>query len=253
VKPKIEHTTRINLPIRTHVDEKSLIQDTQKALESISDDIHSFSINKLRGKINQVDIVCASPWFSARTRSVVYEKPEQFVVTEKLIREISVKESEIMKKEIEANMISIEERIAHIRLNGYECQNPLQKKVNRLELLLFASFIPKDFADSVIGIIEKALPTKRVAFHSLPFVSFHSLSRVWHKDKQFAFLHVGRELSEFLLVDNGAIAETLSFPVGTNHLVRAISTKQDIAKELAESSLSVFLRMDTERKKLRWQ
>ncbi|MEK7185081.1 MAG: hypothetical protein AAB726_00445 [Patescibacteria group bacterium] len=237
-RPKIEYQTRISLPIRAKIDSVSLMSDTKQALEKVLGEIRKNS----KAKFTEVDVVCSSPWFSARTRGVSYEKTEAFFVTEKLIREITVKESAKMKSEMDAGVLSIEERIAHIRLNGYESQNPLGKKVKRLDLLLFASFIPKDFAEQTTHSIEAILPAKRIIFHSLPFVSFHTFSRIWHTEKQFAFMHIGAELSEFLLVDGGAIAETLSFPVGVNHLVRSIAASQDVSKELAATSLATYSR-----------
>ena len=235
-KPTIEYSYRSPLPIRARVDAKSLMTDTEKAIGKVVEQIRLNS----KFKITDVDVICASPWFSARTKSLTYEKPEAFTVTEKLIKEISLKESVLMKAEMESGMLSIEERIAHIRLNGYESDSPLGKKVKRLDLMVFASFIPKDFAEQVIHCIEALVPAKKVVFHSMPFISFHALSRIWRGERQFAFLHVGAEISEFILVDNSSITETLSFPVGVNHLVRSIAEKQEINRELAESHLGVF-------------
>lgn len=241
LKPHIECAIDTPLPIQERVDATTLLNNTEKALGVVMRNIQQQV--KHTGPV-LVDVVCSSPWFSAETRAVSYERKEVFVVNEKFIRGITDKEIQAMKSGAPSDTLLAEEHIAHIKLNGYETQHPFGKKASHIELLLFSSFIPKSFAERVTNTLQQHISAERVTFHSFPFVSLRALSRVWRDTKDFVHLHVGAEISELLVVKNGAISETFSFPLGNHHIVRAVSDTQNISFEMAESALAALFHGD---------
>lgn len=232
----VVYSHRSDVPIREHVQAKTLELHTGEAIERVLKDMH----DHVKHHISRVDVVYTSPWFSSRTKTVLLEHSEPFVVTKKLIDDVMRKEIEALKRDVAADDVIMEQKITRIRLNGYESNAPLLKKVHQCELTLFASFAAKDFIAKTNRAIEKIISPHQISFHSFPYVSFSVMSRVWHTDQYFAYVDVGAEVTEVVCSDHGALSESFSFPVGVNHLVRAIAKKREIPNELALSLLSLY-------------
>ncbi len=127
-----------------------------------------------------------------------------------------------------------------MRLNGYESNNPLGKKVKKCELILFVSFISKEFVEKTRRAVEHTVFPRHILFHSFPSVGHSVVARLWNTDPQFVYIDVGGEVTELIFSEHTALTETFSFPLGTNHLIRAIAKKRSVSYDLATSTLSLY-------------
>ena len=227
---------RSDVPIRERVQARTLENHIFEATERVLKQIHATT----QQKIDRVDVVFGSPWFSARTKTITIEKTEPFTVTHSLIRDIGEKESARIKKDIPGHELVLEEKITRMRLNGYESTNPFSQKVHSLELVLFVSFVTKEFVEKARTVVDHALSPRHILFHSFPSVAHATMSRLWNNDPQFAYIDVGSEVTEVIFSEHGALTETFSFPLGTNHLIRAIAKKRGISYDMAGSLLTLY-------------
>lgn len=232
----IVHGHRSDVPIREHVQAQTLEQHTSEAIERVLTNIHT----SVKGHTARVDVVLTSPWFSAHTKNILIEHKEPFFVTKKLIDDVIAKEIAMLKKATSGQDVVVEQKVTRIRLNGYETNDPYSKKVTQCEISLFVSFAAQSFVTKITAAIQKIISPHRIAFHSFPYVSFSVMSRIWHTDHYFAYVDVGAEVTEVMCSNGGALSESFSFPLGTNHIVRAIAKKRETPHELALSMLSLY-------------
>jgi len=80
-----------------------------------------------------------------------------------------------------------------------------------------------------------------IVFHSYSFAFFSSLRDILSMKKNFLAIDIGGELTDIFLSLDGVMVENISFPYGTNSMLRDIALKQNILFSEAKTQLNLLI------------
>ena len=233
--PIVDYIKRLPLPIKERVLTKTLLANTLGAIKEIASDIV-----REKKQTNTLAITLASPWHTSRTKVISVNKKESFTVTEGLINEMVLKEALEGNKEEKGDLTVLENRVAHLKINGYTTTNPYGKTANRLDLSLYASLAPTSFLKKVEEVMQGHFSIAHISHHSFPLVSFSAIQKIFYNDRDFVYVDVAGEVTDVAAVSDGAIVGTSSFPVGKNNLVRKVADHFKTTPDLAFSFVKLY-------------
>ncbi len=142
----------------------------------------------------------------------------------------------------EKNQINLlEQKVMQIKLNGYETSKPFGKAARDAEVNIFSSFIDSLLLNRVKDVALHSFHPKRLEVHSFPGIAYSVIRDIFPHQDDFLIVDAGGEATEISLIKNGGLFETLSFPMGHNHVLRKISRNLEVSHEIALSSLALFL------------
>lgn len=232
--PQILHSLREPIPYRESVTSERFVTDM---LDTVK--LANTRLLKESGhiKIRSVYYIFSSPWAVTQTKVVNITEKHPFVVSKGLIdKAISSEDSQASDKTLKL----IEKKIIDIKLNGYHISDPYGKKATEAEVSLFTSFIPKALFDSVQDVARLTYHSKNTKAFSCALASFSAIRDIFHEDSDFMFLDIGGELSDLMIVKDGLVAETGSFPLGGHFLLRSLKNTLSISAEEATSLAHVY-------------
>jgi len=190
---------------------------------------HLNADSKFNYQVDSIAGVFSSPWHISETKILKYSEDESFVVTEVLINDLLAKEEKEFMARLSSNDKEIsgyellEHRVIEMRLNGYATSSPYGKSAKELELHFFASVSPAGVFEKIRELALSHFPVSHFDSHTFPLVAFASLRNIFPNEEHFLIVQVGGELTELTIVKSGVIAETVSFPLGHNGLLRALN------------------------------
>jgi cell division ATPase FtsA len=204
--------------------------------------------------IAQVFVTYASPWYLSQSKGLSIQYNTPTVITRELLRDvIAAEEKQFLKdiknhthSELYANAHIIERRIVDMKLNGYSTHSPYQKKAERLDLSLHTSFVSEDILTMTKDCIDRYFNCRSIRYFSFPLVAFNTIQKLGDFSHDSFILDIRGETSDISLIKNGALWESLSFPIGTGSLLRYISEKTNSSIHIASS----LLHMQYQRKAL---
>lgn len=255
-RPEILATVYDSIPLDHELDFSRLYKNAAASLEAVA---RRLSETKA-GNPAQVYCFLSSPWYASQVRSIKFSKSQPFAFTKKLARELVERDLKAFEtthlskyKEIGSTTELIENKIMQVRLNGYRTENPFGKKAKELEMQLYFAMASKAFLDAAEYAIHKSYHVSQITFHSFAFPSLVVARGLTETTEDFLLVDIRGELTDVSLIQSDALVESISFPVGTNALVRYAGKKLG-ATVLETGSL---LRMhtkgslsDTEKKRL---
>jgi hypothetical protein len=168
------------------------------------------------GKVDKVLVTFSAPWHSSRVYSHVIEQDRSFVFTRQFLNE-SLKE----KGEQVANHTSVSEIVIATMLNGYEVQNPFNKRVKRAELILLSSSLDDDLMEVVGKLVRKALHQSHIEFGAFMPEAYGILRDIYPHQRDFVLMDVGNEATDMLLAKHGLLVSVSSVLHGVGEIARA--------------------------------
>ncbi|MDP2705448.1 MAG: hypothetical protein U1D31_00240 [Patescibacteria group bacterium] len=253
--PHVVYSLRLGLPITEHPDSDrmltsivSLIKDALAQLEKEGIPLlHSYHLS---GKaIRHIHCVLASPWYVSQTKTLEVERKSPIVISEDFISEITGKEEKAFEDSIahsayadtfDKNVVLAEQKVIHIKLNGYETKNPYGKKSSHISFSFFSSLVSKKVTEKITEVISSSFDKDKIKFHSFCLASFGAFTELFSEVKDFLMMDITGEVTDVSLVRGGIILETASFPSGRNFLARRIMKKMNTNAEVALSYLSLY-------------
>lgn len=235
--PVILHTYESTFPIKAEVNADNLASHMLSALHVVGMSLHKAHKRNIR----QVHIIFSSPWFSSSSRSLVIKKDAPFTVTEKVVEKLVNENVQTALTDLsKSGYHVIENSVSHMRLNGYETENPYGKTASTVDVSLYVGTVPAVLKEKVESEIYTIIHPHAVFFHTFPFVSWNVITTLFSPKEDFLFIDIGSEVSDILLVRRGSIQTIGSFPIGKNHLVRKVSAHFETVPELSLSMISMF-------------
>lgn len=221
----------------------SFFSNMQLALRSTVEKIY----NQKKGAPDSIFCTMTSPWYLSDTRKINFKKAVPFTVTQKLMNEIiNIELSSILRsyeekyKDMNASPYLVESRVLHTTLNGYDVVNPLQMKAKSINVNLFVSIAPDVSINSIKGEISQY-------FHDTPvyFGSFVLLMLIIARERlvdqsSYFLIDVNAELTDVGVVTNGILVATISFPIGKNYIIRAISNNLNKSESDSRTMFSML-------------
>jgi hypothetical protein len=250
--PKIVYVKRV--PIKL-IESLSGVRFKKEMIKSLKEVLHDLSKNGLlyiekssKNNLKRAYCSLASPWFVSEAKTVKIKKEKSFIITEKFISDFIERE----ESEFENSNLSkygsnkkyqsevIERKLVDIKLNGYKTQDPLGKKAKEIDISIFFSMSQENILDSIEEVVSKYLYISEISFHSFTLASFSSIRDMYETVSNFLFLDITAEVTDVSLIKNGNILDTMSYPVGKNSVIRAVSKKLKTTTTEALSSLNLL-------------
>ncbi|MDD5357173.1 MAG: hypothetical protein PHS53_03455 [Candidatus Pacebacteria bacterium] len=253
-KPKILYTARLEIPFHESPGSEELVSETLSALTKVTSSLQVEGIAHLSAtefkdhKVKEVFLVFSSPWYISETKIARIEKEKPFTFTERLLKEMLAHEKTSYEKAVEANQNKnvsginfLEQKVIQIKLNGYETAKPFGQIIFSAEANILSSFIDSHLLNRVKDVVLHSFHPRHVGIHSFPGVAHSVLRDIYPGENDFFIVDVGGESTEISLIKGGGLLETFSFPVGHNQTLRKISEALEVSRDVAISSLSLFL------------
>jgi hypothetical protein len=134
----------------------------------------------------------------------------------------------------------LEVKTIRTKLNGYEVPEPLNQKVQSFEMTLFVSISPEQILEKISDAISKNFHKKDIKFSSFVMASFVVTRDAFIKEEDFLLIDLGGEVTDISMIKKGVLRESISFPLGTNFMIRGISLGLQCTLEEARSYLSLY-------------
>jgi hypothetical protein len=192
------------------------------ALETISTTGLS-QVREVHGAVHikQATLTFGAPWYVAKVKDVVLKQEQPFSLSQKKFDAL-LAEQMAVAQEKNAGHVLVEHDVTHVMINGYELQDPFNKKTKEMKIALYASFVDADTLTKVRDVIDAQFHRIHITFRTFPMVLFTTLrSMFWNIDR-FTYFDVGGLITDIGVVDKGAITHIASIPFGTQHLLKEV-------------------------------
>ncbi len=184
-----------------------------------------------------VYISLESPWFTGQTRTLYYSKKELFAFTEKIANNLIEEDFNRYKTEAEEvfgePLSVLDKSVIATKLNGYQIDEPYNKKAREVSISYYASLSPKFFVDNICLELEKIVRGK-IRFFSSSASLAGALYMTLPRYKKLLTISIGGEVTELLYLENGILINAGTFPSGRNFLIRTLGS------ELKQNPLEIF-------------
>ncbi len=219
-------------------DEVNKIENFEKEIfKTINKTVSDLQKNQLLRnlEINEVFCFFSSPWYESDIRNLFFDEKKEMVFTKKYLKE-KIKNPKIDSK----NNFIIEDKILSIYLNGYEIDNPYNKKFNNLKISFYRSFIQNKTKEIIENIVADYFKTKKIAFYSHPISMLTVLKNNYHPIDNFTLFDIGGEIVEISNYKNGIFEELVTLPKGFNYLVKELALKENAGKNNIYSKIKLI-------------
>jgi cell division ATPase FtsA len=239
--PEIIYSIREPVVFENEINFDKFLSSTIKSLEVVVNKICMMHF----GSPDKIFCVLSSPWYASQTRVVNLEKNTPFVFNSKLADSLIEKEVILFKeehsiKDTESHIVPIELKNMKIMLNGYDAPKPLGQKAKELEMTLFISMSQRQILDNITDAINKHFNNRVIKFSSFVMASFSVARDMFVNQENFLLVDIGGEITDISMVKKDVLCESISFPMGRNHMVRGISKALGCTLDEAKSYISLY-------------
>ena len=241
--PKIIFSTREPLSHDASVNIERFLPTTLNVLDQVVNKIFKAGL----GVPESVFCVLASPWYVSQTRLINLKKPTPFIFSMALADELIKKEVELFKKDHMEKYINtnqaveiIELRSVKTLLNGYETEDPIDQKVEEVDMTLFISMSPEQVLSGFKNVIKKYFHHDTVKFSSFTMASFAVMKNIFPDQPNFLLIDVGGEVTDISMVKKNVLRESISFAMARNFMIRGVSGALGCSEAEAESYLALL-------------
>jgi hypothetical protein len=202
------------------------------------------------GRISKAAVFLGSPWSSSEVKFVNLKKDEPFPITRELLARIREDEIKKFLSSDDRAMYSqgsggalelIEELVIDVSLNGYSTARPERKRTRTIDMTLALGATSERIKQRIEETFRRELRVPKVSFHTSVTTAFLSIRDMFPERHDFLVVSIGSELSEISIILNNILHETVSFPIGVNHLFRSIARKLDLSPAMARTEALLSL------------
>lgn len=240
----ISATATSTIPIALHLTEEQFEKEMKMSLDHT---LAALSKNKLPLP-NRAIVYFASPWYASQVRVAKMSRPTPFVVSNAFMNDMIGKELKAFEadeiaahKDTPGALRPINSKVTQVKLNGYTHQNPLGASAREIEFSLFVAVAPERILSSVEETISRHyhLP---VVFSSFLLASFTVARNFFPHESDFILADIGGEVTDVSIVREGGLFQSVSFPEGSNSILRKLST--GLGRSIPESLSLCHLSME---------
>jgi len=241
--PKIIKVVREPILLQETLDIDRFLSLAIQSLERVAGEIYKSGL----GIPKKCFCILSSPWHISQTRVIKLEKNTPFVFTGKLANSLIKKEVSLFEEEyvaryknIKSPLRSIEFKNIKIMLNGYETHKPLDQKARELEMTVFISVCEERIIDQINKAIGKFFHFKEIKFSSFVLASFAVMRDVYAHNNDFLMIDISGEVTEISMAKDNVLRESISFPLGSNFIVRKASSILNTPLDETKSLINLF-------------
>jgi hypothetical protein len=241
--PKVVFSTREPIPLQEKVENERFLSLTIQSLDAVVNKIYAAGL----GAPKRIFCVLSSPWLVSQTRIISLKKNTSFIFNTKLADELIQKEIKIFEEqnlakypEVNNGVRAIELKNIKTTLNGYETSQPLNQKAKELEMTVFVSISGEQVLKKIENTINRQFHLSQIKFSSFTMATFTVVRDRYPDKKNFLLVYIGGEVTDISMIKNGALRESISFPLGCNFLTRGVAASMGCTLNEANSLISAF-------------
>lgn len=240
--PKIIYSTREFLKVDNDLKVEDFLPTVIKSLRKVAGKI----CMKGLGKPKRIFCVLSSPWYYSQTRVVELHKNTPFIFNSSLVNDLIKKEINFAKEEYikkrgpnSHDIVPIEVKTMNVKLNGYHILNPNNQKAKSLEISIFISVCEEIFLKKIEETISQHFNFKIIKFSSFLMSTFSIAKDMFINQDNFLLVNIGGEITDISMIKKNAIRDSISFPLGSNYLIRTFAKDTGLSIDEAKSFLSL--------------
>ncbi len=241
--PKIIYSTKEAIELEEEINIDRFLFLTNKALKTVVGKI----CMKGLGVPTRIFCVVDSPWYASQTRIIKLSKNTPFVFTDKLADSLIQKEISLFEEEHKIKDTNNPNRVRPIELknmktmlNGYATSNPYNQKATDLEMTIFISMIKEDIARQIEETIHRHFKVSEVKFTSFVMASFTVARDMFVNQENFLLINIGGEITDISMIKKDILRESISFPKGSNFIIRGVAKGLNCSLSEATAYVSLF-------------
>jgi hypothetical protein len=245
--PHIVWTSSIVIPYRADAGAAYLVDTTVKAIGDLSLAAKTFAHDTkshsgpLPSHISRAHCVLSSPWIvsQARTVSQTFEKDTK--ITHGHVEDIIKKERAAMSTKTDDRMISIEEKIFDVRLNGYSIPEWNGAAGRTFEVSFAVSLAGTGMVKRFTSAAKRSgVSGSHVDFHSSLLLQHIGLGLVLPLPGPHMLIHIHGELTDIVVSTGQTCVLFGSHPRGIRSIVRDIAANMGSTEAAADSALTLL-------------
>jgi len=186
-------------------------------------------VRERKPRPDRIVVYLSSPWYASQVRTAKVSRPSPFVVSNGFVSDMISRELKAFEQEELAAhkgtaeaLRAIESKTLRVKLNGYPNANPIGLSARELEFSLFISVTPEKMVTLVEGIIARHYHAP-VSFSTFLFASFVVSRDFFPHQDEYLLVDIGGEITDVSLIQEGTLAQSVSFPRGRNFILRKLS------------------------------
>lgn len=261
----IYYTTSVPLVYQEQLDterfNRSMIAALMEAIQNVQGDglKHIQTMSDVPQRIGSVRCVFSAPWFVSQTRVICLKRKKPFMVKDQLIHslvadEVTLFKEALLKQNSPYSLVTKKNRIidTHIirsLVNGYPTNEPLDKTGLELALTVYISAVSEAVCNRIIDVVTRSLHIEEedIDFVTSTLISYLAVGDFIKTSSQYLLIEITGEVTDIAFVENGVLTESISFPVGTNSIVRSVQKKSKSTPDDVQAKLALLLKAKAER------
>ncbi len=236
---------RYPMPLQESLDFRRFAKAMEDSLNAATKELSESPAIKKNGRPHEVHVVFGAPWYLSRSKVTSMGQPRPFMVTDSMLAAVNkaavddfLASGEVTTGEqIEHAPKLVEHMPVQVLLNGYPTSRPAGKRVTTFSVAMFESVVSSRVFQTVSTVVYHALG-RTPLFHSASLAYYKTIGSIFTEPDNYLIATVEQEVTEVSLVEGDVLRETVSSPLGTNHLLRALTTER---KTVPEEALSLYL------------
>ncbi|HEY4482663.1 MAG TPA: hypothetical protein VI953_00630, partial [Candidatus Paceibacterota bacterium] len=238
--PTCLFATRIQIPLQREFDSERGLGNLAAGIKLALD----VTRKHVPGHPRSLSVIIGTPWYLSQTRTVIYKGEGPMNVDGKLVGRLLDTEIDSFTKEHYPNRpVEIIERVVmKTTLNGYRTNSPYGKRARELEIIFYLSMMDKVLLEMVRKEVAFVYHRSEISLHTFTFAAWQASRLSLIRDiPNLTFVDIGGEVSEWTLIEENSITESVSFPLGAHTITRDIAKGFNIDLEEARSLYAAYL------------
>jgi hypothetical protein len=188
-----------------------------KELKNIFEKNHSKIKQLLEHNPCTILFILHTPWFTSRIDSLSLK--DQVILTDTFIQ------GELKKIANNQNLHILERCITKIQTNGYTITDIDNVKCTNVQIDAYSSFISKETYVILKNLLEQYFPeSKNASCKTSPMIVVENITKYLVKEDNLVFINIGAEITEIGIIQDDALVQFATFPIGIHDFLRSIQT-----------------------------
>lgn len=242
--PRIVYNNSIAFARKANTDGAYLTRNMLKTLEDVASATSAAMLALVEKKliwqahIDRIHIVLSSPWIISKLSCVEETFKKEFVIKQSTVAALLEKEkSASAKLFVAGDAAAIDAKLFEIKINGYPVAEYEGKHALSLEGTMVISFASRKMLNEIKSRINRFFRAHDETFHSALILRYVALRSVMPHHIDYVWLQIHGELTDILVVNQGACAISGSLPFGSDTLVRKFASVTNESQATAASLL----------------
>src|ERR1035437_5225440 len=233
--PRIVYNNSIAVARKANTDGAYLTRNMLKTLEEAA---HDASAAMIAPHVDRIHVVLSSPWIISKLSCVEKKFEKETIIRQSVVSDLLEKERAASSKLFAVgDAAAIDAKIFEIKINGYPVVEYEGKHALAFEGTMVVSFASRKMLNEIKSRINRFFRAGDEIFHSSLILRYIALRSVLPHHTDYVWLQFHGELTDVLVVYQGACALSGSLPFGSDTLVRKFSSVTNASAATAASTL----------------